>query len=68
MTFNQYRVYMRFVAARNDCTHFGTIHSCVDRTNDVPRYLEKLGVEDLGIYLLINERTQAFVYDAEIIR
>lgn len=63
MTFNQYKVYMKFVTRWNDCTHFGgIIVSPVDRTNDVLNYLRELGVADLIPYLRIDEKTNAFIY------
>ena len=68
MTSNQYRVYMGFVTTWNRCTHFGTINSRVDRINDVPKHLEKLEVTYLIPYLLIDERAQAFVYNADLTR
>ena len=66
MTFNQYRTYMKFVACWNDCTHFGIIVSRVDRTNDVGNYLIGLGIVDLIPYLRIDEKTNAFIYKADL--
>ena len=69
MTFNQYKAYMKFVVRWNDCTHFGgVIVSRVDRTNDVYNYFYfmKLGVADLIPYLLIDEKTNAFIYRANL--
>ena len=66
MTFNQRRTYMEFVAAWNDCTHFGIITSRVDRINDVINYLVRLEVVDLIPYLPINEKTNAFIYKADL--
>lgn len=66
MTPNQYRAYIRFATIWNNCTHFGTINSRVDRINDVPEYLAKLEVRDLLPYFLIDEKTQAFVYEANL--
>lgn len=48
------------------CTHHGSILSSVDRINDIPRYLAELGVDYLIPYLLITEKTGAFVFDAEL--
>ena len=62
MTFNQHKAYMEFVYHWNDCTHFGTIVSRVDRTNDVRTYLRRFGVPDLIPYLWIDEKTNAFIY------
>ena len=58
--------YRKFAADWQDCTHFGTIVSFVERTNDVPKHLAKLGVEYLIDLLLINEKTNAFVYYADL--
>ena len=55
---------MKLVACWNNCTHFGIIASRVDRTSDVVNYLVGLGVDDLIPYLLINEKTNAFIYEA----
>ena len=68
MTFDQRRNYMKYVAAWINCTHFGIISSRVDRINDVLNYLVRLGVADLIPYLLINEKTNAFVYEADLER
>ena len=54
------------VADWKDCTHFGTVVSFVKRTNDVPKHLAKLGVEYLIDFLLINEKTNAFIYSADL--
>lgn len=48
------------------CTHQGNILSRVDRINDVPRYLTELGVDHLIPYLLITEKTGAFVFNADL--
>ena len=48
------------------CTHNGNILSCVDLINDVPRYLAELGVGSLIPYLLITEKTGAFVFTADL--
>ena len=45
--------------------HYGIILSRVDRINDVPDYLIKLGGSDLIPYLLVDEKMKAFIYDAE---
>ena len=66
MTFDQYRTYMKLVSRWNNCTHFGIIVSRVDRINDVINYLVGLGVDDLIPYLLINEKTNAFIYEADL--
>ena len=66
MTFDQYRTYMKYVARWNDCTHFGTIISRIDRINDVPNFLEGLEVAELIPYLLINEKTNAFIYKIDL--
>ena len=66
MTFNQYKAYMKFVARWNDCTHFGIITSRVDRTNDVRNYLMRFGIADLIVHLWIDEKTNAFIYKADI--
>ena len=59
-------VYKGLAADWQDCTHFGTIASFVKRTNDVPMHLAKLGVEYLIDFLLINEKTNAFIYNADL--
>ena len=67
MTFNQYKAYMKLVSLWKDCTHFGgMIVSPVDRTNDVLNYLKELGVADLIPYLRIDEKTNAFIYKADL--
>ena len=66
ITFNQYKAHMKLVAYWNHCTHFGVITSCVDRTNDVPDCLIRLGEPELISYLLINEKTNAFIYKADL--
>ena len=66
MTFDQYRVYTKLATAWADCNCFGIICSYIDRTNDVPRDLNKLGVPDLIPYLLIDEKTKALMYKADI--
>ena len=48
------------------CTHHGRILSSVERINDIPRYLAALGVDRLIPYLLITEKTGAFVFDVEL--
>lgn len=48
------------------CTHHGNILSRVDLINDVPRYLAELGVGHLIPYLLITEKTGAFVFNADL--
>ena len=62
----RHRTYMEFVAAWRECTHFGTIISRVDRKNDVLNYLMELMMADLIPYLLINEKTNAFIYKADL--
>lgn len=62
----RHKVYMEFVNVWKDCTHFGIIISRVDRINDVSNYLVRLGVADLLTYLFINERTNAFIYKADL--
>lgn len=57
---------MKLVAHWNNCTHFGVIISCVDRTNNVSNCLIRLGVRELIPYLLINEKTNAFIYKADL--
>ena len=67
MTFNQYKAYMKFVTRWHDCTHLGgIIVSRVDRTNDVRNYLIGLGVADLIPYLQIDEKANAFIYEADL--
>ena len=66
MVFHRRRAYMEFVAAWRECTHFGTIISRVDRINDVINYLMELGMTDLIPYVLINEKTNAFVYKVDL--
>ena len=62
----RHRTYMEFVTAWRKCTHFGNIISRVDRINDVLNYLVELGLTDLIPYLLINEKTNAFIYKADL--
>lgn len=57
---------MKLVARWNNCTHFGIITSRVDRINDVVNCLEGLEVGDLIPHLLINEKTNAFIYEADL--
>ncbi|MCE2401002.1 hypothetical protein J4G08_08970 [Candidatus Poribacteria bacterium] len=59
-------LYESFAADWQECTHFGIIASFVERTNDVPKHLAKLGVEYLIDFLLINEKTNAFIYCADM--
>lgn len=66
MTSNQRKAYIKFIARWNNCTHFGVITSRVDRTNDIYDYLVRLGVPELIPYLLINEKTNAFIYKADL--
>lgn len=66
ITLDQQRDHEMLVASWNDCTHFGTISSGVDRINDVPSHLANLGVTDLIFYLWINERLKGFVYKANL--
>ena len=65
MTSDQRKAYMKFVACWNNCTHFGIITSHVDRINDVRDRLVRLGLTDLIPYLLINEKTNAFIYETD---
>lgn len=66
ITPNQYEVYMKLIDHWNNCTHFGIVISRVDRMNDIPNYLVKLGVSDLIRYLLVNEKMNAFVYMVDL--
>lgn len=66
MTSDQRKAYMKFVARWNNCTHFGIIISRVDRINDVRDRLVRLGLTNLIPYLLINEKTNAFIYEADL--
>lgn len=67
MTSNQHRIYMELADRWNDCTHFGgVIVSLVKRINDVPNHLLELGVADLIPYLRIDEKTNAFIYEADL--
>ena len=66
MTSDQRKAYMKFVARWNNCTHFGIIISRVDRINDVRDRLVRLGLTGLIPYLLINEKTNAFIYEADL--
>ena len=66
MTFNQYKAHMKLVAHWSNCTYFGIITSCVHRTNDVSNCLIRFGVPELISYLLINEKTNAFIYKADL--
>ena len=59
-------LYEDMVADWKDCTHTGTIASSVKRINDIPMHLIKLGVEYLIDFLLINEKTNAFIYSADL--
>ena len=66
ITLNQYKAHMKLIARWNNCTHFGVITSCIDRTNNVPDCLIRLGVPELISYLLINEKANAFIYRADL--
>ena len=69
MTIDQRETYVeKLTNAWLYSNYFGVICSDVDRTNDVVVYLDKLGVDDLIPYLLINEKTKAFVYVADLLR
>ena len=59
-------VYEKMIEDWKDCTHFGYITSSVKRINDVPMHLVKLGVEYLIDFLLIDEKTNAFIYRADL--
>ena len=59
-------VYEEMVAVWKDCTHYGYITSSVKRTNDVPKHLAKLGVDYLIDFILVNEKTNAFIYCADL--
>ena len=58
--------YEKVVKAARDCSHKGTITSHVERINDVSDCLTQLGVDYLIPYLLITEKTGAFVFNAEL--
>ena len=66
MTVNRLKAYKRLASDWKICNYFGIIISSVARINDVDNYLTKLGVDDLLPYVLINEKTKAFVYTADI--
>ena len=66
MTFDQYKAYMKLIALWTNCRHYGIITSRVDRINDVYNYLVELGISDLIPYLLIDEKTNAFIYRADL--
>ena len=66
MTIHQFRTYENLAAHWKNCDHFGIITSFVERINDVPNYLTELGVEDLIPLLWIDEKTNAFTYDADL--
>lgn len=53
---------------RRDAWYYGIVISRVDRINDVPNYLVGLGVDYLIPYLLVNERMNAFIYGANLVR
>ena len=59
-------IYEEMIEDWKDCTHFGCITSSVKRINDVPMHLVKLGVEYLIDFLLIDEKTHAFIYSADL--
>ena len=59
-------LYEKVASAATDCPHKGTIMSYVERINDVPSRLAQLGVDYLIPYLLITEKTGAFVYEADL--
>ena len=66
LTIHQLRVYERLAANWKNCNHFGNITSSVERVNDVPNHLTKLGVEYLIPFLWIDEKTNAFIYHADL--
>ena len=66
MTDDQYRAYQKYIDAWELCNFFGIIISVADRINDVPNYLTKLGVDYLMPYIFLNEKTNAFVYKANL--
>ena len=66
MTVHKLRVYERLAANWKNCDHFGIITSSVERINDIPDHLTKLGVEDLIPFLWIDKKTNAFIYDADL--
>ena len=59
-------LYEKVACAARSCLHKGTIVSRVERINDVPSHLAQLGVDYLIPYLLITEKTGAFVYEADL--
>ena len=66
MTVSQRKAYMDYADAWLHCNYWGIIRSNVDRINDVDMHLAKLEVPDLTSYLLIDEKTKAFVYKADL--
>ena len=65
-TRDQLRAYERYIHAWKLCNFFGIIISVADRINDVPNYLIKLGVDYLIPYIWVDEKTNAFVYKANL--
>ena len=66
MTVHKLRAYESLAANWKNCNHFGTITSSVERVNDVPKHLTELRVEDLIPFLWITEKTNAFIYSADL--
>lgn len=66
VTAHRLRIYENLAAHWKNCNHFGVITSSIERVNDVPNHLTKLEVEDLIDFLRIDEKTNAFTYDADL--
>lgn len=65
---DQYKAYVKLTNAWLHADCLGIICSDVNRINCVVTHLAKLGVIDLIPYLLIDEKTKAFVYKADLWR
>ena len=66
MTVDKIRTYERLTSDWKICNYFGIITSSVERINDVRDHLTKLKLEDLIPFIRIDEKTNAFIYNADI--
>ena len=66
MTVDRLKTYKRLASEWKICNYFGIITSSVARVNDVSNYLTEFEVEDLIPFIRIDEKTNAFTYDADL--
>ena len=66
MKVHKLNAYERLADHWKICNYFGIITSSVERINDVRNHLTQLKVGDLIPFLLINEKTNAFIYNADL--